>query len=229
MQPYFMPYIGYFQLINTVDKFIVYDNVEFTKKGWFNRNRLLFNNSVEYFTVNIKKGTDHLDVNQREIADVYFEKEMPKILRKIEQYYSDAPFFDRAYPVVKSIMEFKTTNLFDYIHSSIKQISYYLEINTEIIKSSSIPVDHSLKNKWRIFAICQHFNACTYINPIGGKELYAKEEFLEKKIELKFLSTNQIKYNQFEKEFSPNLSIIDVMMFNSQQSLNKLLYEFELE
>ncbi len=71
MQPYFFPYIGYFQLINTVDEFVVYDNIEFTKKGWINRNRILVNGKDEYITLPIKKDSDFLHVKDRFLAETW--------------------------------------------------------------------------------------------------------------------------------------------------------------
>lgn len=228
MQPYFFPYIGYFQLINAVDKFIIYDNVEFTKKGWINRNKLLFEGKEAYFTINIKKDSDFLDVVEREISPTYFKKEMPKIIRKIKQNYKRAPYFEFVYPVIEDIFLYEETNLFNYIFNSIKKVIEFLEIETELIVSSSIPIDHSLKNKYRIFAFCEYFNIFNYINPIGGKKIYTKEEFAEKGIDIKFLSTNKIEYKQFGDTFVPNLSIIDIMFFNSKERIQELLKQYKL-
>ncbi len=228
MQPYFFPYIGYFQLINAVDTFVVYDNIEFTKKGWFNRNRLLLNGRVDYFTINIKKDSDFLDVRDREISPVYFDKEMPKILRQIEQSYKKAPLFETVFPLIREIFEFQEYNLFRYIFNSILRLIRYFDLATEVVISSTIPIDHTLKGKWKLFEICHGLSAGHYINPIGGTALYAKSDFLEKDIILSFISTKPLVYNQFGNEFVPNLSIIDVMMFNSRETIRSFLDEYEL-
>ncbi len=228
MQPYFFPYIGYYQLINVVDKFIIYDNVKYTKKGWFNRNRLIFGDKVEYFSISLKKDSDFLTVSEREISDVFFSKDMPKILRKIKHYYHKAPFFDFVFPLLEEVFHFKERNLFRYIFNSIIKVTEYLEIQTEIIISSKIPIDHMYKNKYKIFEFCKYFNCDNYINPIGGINLYDKEEFRKNGIKLNFLKTSNIYYKRFNDIFEPNLSIIDVMMFNSKNEIKELLNCFEL-
>ena len=228
MQPYFFPYIGYFQLINAVDTFVVYDNIEFTKKGWFNRNRLLFNGTIDYFTINIKKGSDFLDVRDREIAPVYFEKELPRMLRQIGQSYRKAPCFDTVFPLIRGILEHEEYNLFKYIHATILNLIRHLDLTTEVVVSSTIPIDHSLKAERRLFEICRHFSAEHYINPIGGMALYPKEDFLEQNIRLSFISTRPLEYPQLGDAFVPNLSIIDVMMFNPTEKIRQFLDEYEL-
>ncbi len=228
MQPYFFPYIGYFQLINAVDKFIVYDNVEFTKRGWFHRNKLLFDNKVEYFCINIKSDSDYLNVNDRYISSVYFKKGKIKILRKINQYYKDAPFFNTAFPIVKEILEYNDDNLFNYIFNSIIRVNQHLRLDTEVIVASNIPINHDLKGQSRIFEICQYFKANDYINSIGGSELYSKDDFKNKGINLYFLKCNTPVYKQFNNEFIRHLSIIDVMMFNSPDVIDTMLNEYKL-
>jgi len=228
MQPYFFPYLGYFQLINSVDKFVIYDNVEYTKKGWFNRNKLLFNNKVEYFTINLKKDSDCLDVKERIISSIYFNKEMPKILRKIEQNYKKAPYFKSVFPFLQKIFEFKDENLFNYILNSIIGVLEYIDVNTEIIVASKIPVDYQLKNKLRIFEIYRCFQADNYINPIGGGKIYLKNDFKKYGVNLNFLKSNIPSYKQFGSEFISYLSIIDVIMFNSPEQINKMLNDYIL-
>ena len=150
MQPYFMPYIGYFQLIDAVDKFIVYDNIEFTKKGWMNRNRIMVNGEPQYFTVNLEKGSDYAMVNERKISPV-FTKERRKILGKIEANYRKAPFYEETLPLVKECFECSEENLFDFILNSIVKVKEHLRIETELIVSSQLPIDHSLKNKYKLW------------------------------------------------------------------------------
>ncbi len=93
MQPYFVPYLGYFQLISAVDKFVVYDNIEYTKKGWINRNRILINNKDSMLTINLKKSSDFDNVINKEISNEFNRK---KVLNKIKTSYKNAPFFEAA-------------------------------------------------------------------------------------------------------------------------------------
>lgn len=220
MQPYFFPYIGYFQLIQAVDRFIVYDNIQYTKKGWINRNRILQNGKDVLISIPLKKDSDFLDVKDREIS-ADFRKD--KLLNQIREAYRRAPYFEQAFPVIEQIVQHDDTNLFRFIHNSIVRTCEYLKIGTEIVISSNVPIDHSLKNQDKVLALCEAVGATTYVNAIGGMELYSKETFWENGIELKFIKSQPLEYPQFGNEFVPWLSIIDVMMFNSREVINELL------
>jgi len=225
MQPYFFPYIGYFQLMNEVDEFVVYDNIEFTKKGWINRNRILVNGQDSFITLPLKKDSDYLDVRDRYLADSW-PTERLKIISRIKESYRKAPKFDYVYPIVEKSIFFDDFNLFNYILNSLTQVKEYLEIRTSFIVSSTIPIDHALKAKNKVLAICKERNADTYVNPIGGFQLYIKDEFKNEGIDLHFLKTNDFEYKQFNDEFVPWLSIIDVMMFNTKEKIKEYLDSF---
>jgi hypothetical protein len=132
MQPYFFPYIGYFQLINAVDIFVVYDNIQFSKKGWFHRNRILVNGKDDFFTLPLKKDSDFLNVNQRSLSETW-EHEKVKILRKIKENYRKAPHFTETMPLIEEIFGFANTNLFHFIYDSIVKICKILEIKTKLL------------------------------------------------------------------------------------------------
>ena len=227
MQPYFLPYIGYWQLISCADEFVIYDNIEFTKRGWFNRNRILEINRDRLFTLPIKKASDYLPVNQRYLSDDS-KSAIDKILRVIQANYKKAPCFAAAYPIIESCFIFPDANLFEFIQNSIKTICGYLEIDTELAISSEIKIDHSLKAEKKVLAIAMAENATTYINAIGGTELYDKDEFNSKGIDLKFIKSNNVDYRQFSNRFVPWLSIIDVMMFNDRSAIMEMLKQYEL-
>ncbi len=226
MQPYFMPYIGYFQLINAVDLFIVYDNIKYTKKGWINRNRMLQNGKDVLFSLPLKKDSDYLDVCQRELS-IDFNRN--KLLNQFKGAYHHAPYFDQTFPLINNIIRYENNNLFEYLHHSIKKICMHLGIVTKIEKSSHIAIDHSLKNQEKVLTLCKEVGANIYINSIGGFNLYSKEKFSENKINLKFIKTKPVEYNQYKKPFTPWLSILDVMMFNSKsQTLDYIKNNFYL-
>jgi len=227
MQPYFLPYIGYWQMINAVDTFVVYDNIEYTKKGWFNRNRILVNGHDQLFTIPIKKDSDYLPVNQRFLGDNSSD-EIARTLRVIQTNYKKAPQYTVAYPVIETCFLFPEKNLFAYSLHSIKLICEYLGIDTNIVVSSTVDIDHSLKAEKKVLAICKAENTETYINAIGGMELYDKEEFKSNDIELQFIKSNPIEYKQFNDAFVPWLSIIDVMMFNDKPAIKQMLEEYTL-
>ena len=212
MQPYFMPYIGYFQLIESVDLFIVYDNIKYTKKGWINRNRMLLNGKVDMFSLPLKKGSDSLHIEKRELAPSF---DRNKLLNQFKGTYSCAPEFEVVYPILESIVHYEDANLFRYIHHSIVLLCEQLGIKTEIRISSEITIDHELKGQDKVLALCKAIGANTYINPIGGVELYSKDVFSVHGIDLQFINALPFEYTQFGSTFVTWLSIIDVLMFNT--------------
>ena len=216
MQPYIFPYMGYFQLISAVDCFVIYDNIQYTKRGWINRNRILQNGKPEYITLPLEKASDYLNVDQRNIS-ADFNKE--KLIRKIEASYKKAPYFDEVMPKISDIIKYSENNLFDFLQNSIMELVSIMGITTPIIKSSILDIDHRLKSEEKVIAICKELNACTYINPIGGIELYSQKSFADKDIKLNFLKSELIEYKQFGGNFVPNLSIIDVLMFNKKSDM----------
>lgn len=228
MQPYFFPYIGYWQLINAVDVFVVYDNIQFTKKGWIKRNRIMMNGKEMIISLPIKNDSDYLNINERFLPET-FSKDRTKILNQIKAAYNKAPEFDSVFPILERSMNCGKDNLFDFIYVTIDEIVNYLGINTKIVISSSINMDHSLKNKERVISTCKTLGGDQYLNPIGGMELYDKAYFSSHGIDLKFIKTDDIEYNQFEYSFISNLSIIDVLMFNSQDKIKELLNCYSLQ
>lgn len=225
MQPYFLPYIGYFQLIASVDQFIVYDNIKHTKRGWINRNRLLLNGTDAMFSLPLKKGSDSLNVVNRELA-VEFDR--TKLLNQFKGAYGCAPQFEVTYPVVERIVCHEDANLFRYIHHSIVQVCEYLGINTQIRISSEIPIDHGLKGQDKVLSICTELGATHYINAPGGKAMYDQPSFDACGLKLSFIQPRGVSYRQFGFGFVPGLSIIDVLMFNGVEGTRKLLEEYDL-
>jgi hypothetical protein len=229
MQPYFFPYIGYFQLMKLVDEFVVYDNIQYTKKGWINRNRILVNGKDEYISIPLKKDSDFLDIKGRYLAETW-PSERKKLINKISESYRKAPMYKAVMPLVETCLNCEKENLFEFIMNSLGQVKEYLSIKTPVVISSGINVDHQLKSAERVIAICKEQGADKYINPIGGIELYSKEKFGEEGIELGFLKSENIIYPQFNNEFVPYLSILDVMMFNDKDKIGEFLNkEFTLQ
>ncbi len=212
MQPYFLPYIGYFQLIAAADIFVVYDNIKYTKKGWINRNRMLQNGKDVMFSLPLKSGSDSLDIGDRELA-ADFNRD--KLLNQFKGAYRQAPYFERTFPLIEQIVRHKDANLFRFLLHSIVKTCGHLGITTKIRISSEIPIDHALKSQDKVLALCEAVGATTYVNAIGGMELYSKKAFLGKGVELKFIKSKPFEYAQFGNEFVPWLSIVDVMMFNA--------------
>ena len=226
MQPYFLPYIGYWQLMKYVDKYVIYDNIEYTKKGWINRNRYLCEGKDKYFTLPLKKDSDYLYVMGRQLAE---EFDKNKIVNQLKAAYKNAPYWKNVENILEEIFECRDKNLFGFIFSSVKIVRKWLDINSELIISSNINIDHHLKSSEKVKAICKALGADIYVNPIGGTELYHKKDFSEEGIELKFIKTrDSLRYMQYEDNFVPGLSIIDVLAFNSIDEVKQLLTEFDI-
>jgi hypothetical protein len=220
MQPYFLPYVGYFQLISAVD------NIKYTKKGWINRNRMLDNNADKLFSLSLRKDSDALDIGQRYLSPLY---DRMKLLDKFRVAYSKSPNFESVYPLLSVIVSYKEDNLFSYIYNSIWKICQFLNIGTDLFISSGIAVDHSLRAGDRVIAICKALSAKEYINPIGGIELYSHENFLQEGIRLSFLRSRARKYNQFGPTFVSQLSIIDFLMFEDLEKVRECIdQDFDL-
>jgi hypothetical protein len=224
-QPYFLPYIGYWQLLAMVDCFVVYDNIEYTKKGWINRNRFLQGGADAYFTVPIKKASDFLTVAERQLADDF---DRDKLLRALAASYRKAPQFDLVYPLVERIVRAPLGNLFAYVHHSLVEVARFLEIATPLVLSSTMAIDHTLKSEQKVLAICQALGADRYLNPIAGQALYSQAAFAAVSIRLDFVQPRPIVYPQFGGPFVPNLSILDVLMFNAKPAVRAMLSEVDV-
>jgi WbqC-like protein family len=226
MQPYIFPYIGYFQLIKAVDKFILYDDVNFINRGWINRNRILVNGKDSMFTVPLKDASQNKLINQ---IDVNWDNNWKsKFLKTIEQSYKKAPFYVEILPIIEESIEVKEGEFSKIIEQNIRLICKYLDIETEIVSSSSIYQNINKKAQERILDICLQEKANHYINPIGGLELYDKEVFSQENMQMNFIKSLPVEYKQFKNDFVPWLSIIDVLMFNSKEEINKFLDNYEL-
>ena len=224
MQPYFFPYIGYFQLINAVDTFVLYDDVTYIKGGWINRNRVYENGVANYWGLPLKNASSN-----RLIKDIEYYRDWQRLLKTIQQNYGKALYADAVWnqillEVAGNQKEVTISALNEY---AIWKICKYLGIETTIIRSSNLPKLKEGRVE-RLCSICEQTGAETYINAIGGQILYNKEQFKEQGIDLQFLKTNEIKYTQFDKPFVPNLSILDVLMFNSKKEIAEMLNNYEL-
>ncbi|WP_201537893.1 WbqC family protein [Psychrobacter immobilis] len=228
MQPYFMPYIGYFQLINTVDKFIFYDDVTFIKQGWINRNQILINNKANMFSVPLANASSHTLIKDVLISENRYEKWKKSFLSSIMYNYKKSKNYEQVRLLIESILSEPPSSISDFAIKSIVEVSKYLDIMTDFEICSDQHSNTHLFGQNRVLDICKAENADTYINPIGGMTLYSESEFLENEIKLYFIKTDAFVYKQFSNEFVPFLSIIDILMFNDKEDVSKMLSNFEL-
>ncbi|MFM7549032.1 MAG: WbqC family protein [Cyanobacteriota bacterium] len=227
MQPYFLPYIGYWQLLSACDHFVLYDSIQYTKKGWINRNRFLLNGRPEIFTLPLRKASHGLNVVDREIAP---EFRPDKLLARWSSAYQCAPYFKSTYSLMEQVIRYPDRNLFDYIFVSIKSIASHLGISTPITISSELESNVSIaRGSDRVLRLCKTLAATHYINSIGGTDIYDKQEFLSAGLTLHFLRTHKLEYSQQADKHVPFLSILDVLMYNSIDKVrNKILFEYDL-
>ena len=226
VQPYFFPYIGYFQLIHSVDKFVILDDVNFAKKKWVNRNQILIAGKPSLITVPLKKVSQNKLILEIKIAED--QKWRKKILSSIQSAYGRAPMFKSVYPLIEKILNQNHTHISKLASASLFAVSQYLKIETQFIQSSSFYSNSHLRSQDRILDICQKENASKYLNPIGGTDLYSKNEFKAHGIKLYFVKPHPGDYNQLEFDFVPFLSIIDVLMFNTIKAVHHLLNQCKL-
>ncbi len=247
MQPYFFPYIGYFQLIKSVDKYILYDNLNFIKYGWINRNNVIVKKSGKtWITVPLKSKSSFIKIKDTEINNC--EDWRGRIKKTLFFSYHPAPMFNKVFPLIEELVDFDTNKISDLNRNSIIKLCKYLNIYTEMEPSSEKyqyiedklnhyqhkNIDDTLQDQEynqkiaRIIEFCKVEKADTFINAIGGINLYPKGIFQDNNIRLYFVKTKPIIYRQFTDEFIPNLSIIDVMMFNSRKEIREILNQYEL-
>jgi hypothetical protein len=228
MQPYFFPYIGYFQLVSLVDTFVVHDDVQYIKGGWINRNRILVNGEPRYATLPVRKDSSSLAINERVFADS-FESDKKKLLRQLETAYRKAPCFEAAYPVLAQCLASEETNVAAFVVQTLEACCRYMGIETPFVLASGMVRFDNLKGQGRVLEINEFLGATHYINTIGGAELYDRDQFLRCGLKLSFLRPRPIAYPQFEGDSVPDLSIVDVMMFNNVDEIASLLQEYDLE
>lgn len=223
MQPYFLPYIGYFQLIAAADKFVVLDDVNYINRGWVNRNRLLMNGAAHTFTVPLRGASQN-----RLICDIELVNEpgwRDKLLRAIRQAYGRAPYYVQVAGMLESVVNYPSIQLDAFLLNSVREIMRYLSLEVELVNTSSNYRNASLKGQERILDICRQEQADVYINPIGGITLYDRDIFLQQGVQLHFLRPRPTNYRQGKAEHVPWLSMVDVLMYNNPHAVMNLLTE----
>jgi hypothetical protein len=226
MQPYLFPYLGYFQLMQAVDEFVFFDDANYIKRGWVNRNRILLQGNEHRFSLPLIKASQNKKIN--EIAVNIDDRWRSKFMRSVEAGYKKAPQFELVAPMLEQILYTESENLAHFIARSFERINAYLELATPLVSASKQFQISGLKGPEKIIEICKLADAKIYVNPVGGSELYCKRHFLESGLHLKFLTTLPWKYKQRSTEFIANLSIIDVLMNVPTQEVHKGILNHEL-
>jgi hypothetical protein len=229
MQPYFFPYLGYFQLIHAVDRFVIYDDVAFIKQGWVNRNRILIDGQPSYITVPLKHASSFRTIAEIEIDDSAQNRQwVARTLKTIDNAYRRAPEFERVFPLVESVLISGATRIGDLAARSVRAVGAFLDLDTTMVETSAVYGNSELTGQDRVIAICRSEAADEYVNASGGVELYSREAFADAGITLRFLESAAPEYEQFGAPFVPSLSIIDVLMFNTAESVRDFLDRYQL-
>lgn len=246
-----MPYLGYFQAIAAVDKYILYDNLAYIVNGWVNKNRIRErNHPPTWLIVPIKQKSSFAL-----IRDTRIDNSQPwqrKMLIQIRQGYSRAAFFKEVFPLFEEILTRKYETISELNAYSVKKICEFMEIRTEIVSDSclyqsvedglallekgdysafpAMTKTYPIKKVARVIALCDFEGADHFVNAIGGTELYSKEEFATYGIKLDFIKMHDIMYSQNSSDdsFEPHMSIIDVLMHNGKEGTKQLLKEYTL-
>ena len=217
MQPYFYPYLGYWQLMNMGDEYILYDDVNYIKGGWINRNRIKINGADGLFGITVKKASQNKKINELEVCMT--PQDRVKLVNKVKCSYAKAPYSKDVLELFEDTINYENTNLAEYLAYSNRKIAEYMGITTPIFSATE-----------RIIDICKLHGATEYVNAIGGKELYTRQDFEDEGIKLKFLRMDSdIVYPQGKGDFIPSLSILDVLMFNSKEEVKELLNRYTIE
>jgi len=207
-----------------VDEFIFYDDVSFIKGGYINRNNILTPNGTTRFSVPLISASSNKMINE-----IDCDSNVKKILRTIEQAYSKSPNFSSVFPLVEEVINSRDRNLAHMASLSVKVVANYLGFNTVFLNSSALNYDRSLSALGKVLDVCKDRKASIYINALGGRDLYQHSDFEEVGIDLSFIRMLPTEYCHGSREFVGNLSIIDVLMWNSISRVNEMLSSYELE
>ena len=228
MQPYIFPYLGYFQLLNAVDRFVFFDDVNFIKKGWIHRNQLLVSGQKHRFSVPLQRASQNRPINETYLHPAGYEQWRNTFLKTVHQNYRQAPCFPATYALLSQVLGRTHETIAELAIDSIESVARYAGLKTDFARSSSLSYDRSQKGQGKIMAICQQQKATAYVNPIGGTELYDATTFASHNVALYFIKSAEVSYPQQGSDFVPHLSMIDVLMFNDVSQINQLLAQYTL-
>ena len=227
MQPYFFPYIGYWQLIHAVDRFMIHDNLNYIRHGWINRNRILINGEPAYITVPLHQSSPYKWICETVMLSSSTWRHT--LVRKIEITYRRAPYYAEVFPVIEKLILYDIDSLSDYLAHQLQTLAAFLDFKTEFVVTGHSYENNDLSGQERVIDICRREGATTYINLPGGQALYDRATFAQSGLDLKFLIPTPVKYKQFGATHVPWLSIIDVMMFNGVDGTKRLLENYSVK
>lgn len=223
-QPYFFPYLAYWQLLAAADVFVVGDEYQYKARGFINRNTILLNHAPHRFTISLKGASPSRRIGEIDVLD-----DFAKFRKSLAHAYGRSPFHAEAMAVIDPILDYPDRNLARFLGNQIQAVSRYLGLATEIVYMSELGLDPECESKEQRLRDCvKRLGAGMLINPAGSIPLYPPSGFESHDIALRFLRSRAIPYPQANREFVPGLSLIDAMMCNSRQSLAALLSSYDI-
>lgn len=221
MQPYFFPYIGYFQLMRQVDCFVFYDDVHYIKRGWVNRNRILLNAKPAWLTLPVAKASQN-----RLISESHYlldEATVASVLGKIRSAYLKAPYYEEVAAFITPFFDSVPARVSEFNALHLQALARALGLRCEFKFSSRVEHDRSAKGQERVLDICQQLGADHYVNPAGGQHLYDASRFAGADVELGFFEPQIREYPQFGAPHVAGLSVIDALMFQGLEGAAELI------
>lgn len=223
MQPYLFPFLGYYQLAFHCNTFVFYDDVNYIKGGYINRNFILSSGKKQLFSIPVLKASSFKKINE-----LQFQDNLSKVVKTIEQSYKKAPNFSSVMPLIAAILNNKERNVAIASAESITIVFEYLGLKRHFCFSSELDYDREQNAEQKLFSLCKYFDSHDYCNSLGGEKLYNKSSFSNQGISLSFLKPTPQEYPQGNHAFVSNLSIIDVLMWNSKQDVINLLSQYRI-
>jgi hypothetical protein len=226
MQPYFFPYLGYFQLVHATNRFVFYDDVTYIKGGWINRNRWLSRNGSTYFTIPVQDASSFRSIAHTQVVPK--GAWVTKLRKTFQESYGKAPCFTQAFELLDGVLSLDEPSIARWAATSVRAVANYLDPAPRFIETSARYGNAQLKAAERVLDICRQESASVYINAIGGQALYDPADFSARGVELRFLRTRPVTYRQFREPFVASLSILDVIAFNPREIIRQFLQEYDL-
>lgn len=225
MQPYLFPYLGYFQLIRAAEVFVVYDDAQYMKGGWINRNRILMHGKPQWLTLPLYQASPNRRIDQIEAPMARRDG----LLRTLRQCYGKAPHFHEVFPLLETILLHEERNLAGLVDHALRRLSEHLGLNPRWHLASALGVPAGLRGQDRVLALCAAAGIGHYVNLPGGRGLYDPAAFVGQGMRLSFLRPALAPYRQFGGDFVPGLSIVDALMFNDRPAMDRLLAGYGLD
>jgi hypothetical protein len=225
MQPYFLPYLGYFQLIAASDCFVVYDNVQFIKNGWIERNRYLLDSEPKWFGVPLAKGSHSALIMERSVSPHF---DLDSLINKLAFAYRKAPHVERTLAWLRALLKQPSNSIAELNERVLRSCCSLLKLHTPILRASDLAPQGTARAQARVIEIIRTVGGNRYLNPAAGGELYDAEAFAAAGYQLQLLKPRLPLYAQADKPFVPALSILDAFMFNDVQTVSDWVRQGEI-